>query len=157
MTISENTMRRNDRAISREEAEALLEKAEYGILSMASTTGEPYGIPLNFCMMNTALYFHCAMEGRKVEMLARNKAVSFCVVGETEVLTDQFAMKYESVIVSGNAQEVTGEEKQSALEVLVKKYSPAFHAEGIAKIAEDAEKTIVYKIVINTITGKARR
>jgi nitroimidazol reductase NimA-like FMN-containing flavoprotein (pyridoxamine 5'-phosphate oxidase superfamily) len=157
MTISENTMRRNDRAISNEEAEVVLEKAEYGVLSMASTSGEPYGIPLNFCMMNNFIYFHCAAEGRKVEMLARNNVVSFCVVGDTEVLAEQFAVKYESVIVSGKAQEVTGEEKRSALEGLVKKYSPAFYAEGVAKIAEEFEITKVYKITIDTITGKARR
>jgi len=157
MTISENMMRRNDRAISRSEAEAVLEKANYGVLSMASTIGEPYGIPLNFSMMNHTLYFHCAVEGKKVDMLMRNKAVSFCVVGETEVLPAQFATRYESVIVSGKAEEVTGEEKRSALENLVRKYSPAFYAEGTAKITEEFEMTKVYKIVVTAITGKARR
>ena len=157
MTTAGNTMRRSDRAIQSEEAKDVLENAEYGVLSMASPNGEPYGIPLNFCLMNNAIYFHCAPEGRKIELLLRNNAVSFCVVGETEVLRDQFAMKYESVIVSGRAEDVTGNEKQSALEGLVKKYSKAFYAEGAAKISADIEKTKVYKIMINAITGKARR
>ena len=53
--------RRDDRAISEESAKALLENAEYGILSVVSRTGEPYGVPLNFCIIDNCIYFHSAV------------------------------------------------------------------------------------------------
>jgi nitroimidazol reductase NimA-like FMN-containing flavoprotein (pyridoxamine 5'-phosphate oxidase superfamily) len=96
-------MRRQDRVISQHEAVAILQKAKYGILSIASLDGEPYGVPLNYCVINGVIYFHCANEGKKLEVLSRNSAVSFCVVGATEVLPEKFGMKYESAIITGKA------------------------------------------------------
>jgi nitroimidazol reductase NimA-like FMN-containing flavoprotein (pyridoxamine 5'-phosphate oxidase superfamily) len=150
-------MRRKDRAISQQEAMAVLQKAEYGILSVASLDGEPYGVPLNYCFINDAIYFHCASEGRKVDILARNNSVSFCAIGNTEVLPEKFGIKYESVIISGKAEEVTESEKQSALEGIVKKYSSPFFHEGLEYIKTHIAKTKIYKIVIQSITGKSRK
>lgn len=58
-------MRRKDREISKQEAMAILRTAEYGTLSIASLDGIPYGIPLNYCVMNDAIYLHCAVNGKK--------------------------------------------------------------------------------------------
>ena len=150
-------MRRKDREISKQEAMVVLQQAKYGILSIASLDGIPYGIPLNYCLMNDAIYFHCAIDGRKLEILSQNNAVSFCVVGDTEVLPDKFGMKYESAIVSGTAQEVTGSEKQYALECMLKKYSQAYFNKGLEVIKVNINRTRVYKIIIQTTTGKACR
>jgi len=148
-------MRRKDRAISQQEAMAVLQKAEYGILSISSLDGEPYGVPLNYCVINEAIYFHCANEGKKLEVLLRNNSVSFCAVGATEVLSEKFRMKYESAIIMGKAEEVTGTEKQSALEGILKKYSLPFFNEGLEYIKTHISKMRVYKILIQSITGKA--
>jgi nitroimidazol reductase NimA-like FMN-containing flavoprotein (pyridoxamine 5'-phosphate oxidase superfamily) len=150
-------MRRKDREISKQEAMAVLEKSEYGILSIASLDGVPYGIPLNYCVMNDAIYFHCAGDGRKLDILAQNRFVSFCVVGVAEVLPDKFGMKYESAIISGSTQEVTGNEKQYALESMLKKYSEAYFSEGLEVIKANINRTRVYRIIIDTISGKACR
>jgi len=40
-------MRRKDRALSEEEAQALLDRTEYGVLSTVGGDGRPYGVPLN--------------------------------------------------------------------------------------------------------------
>ena len=44
----EKDMRRNEKAISRDECVQVLDTAEYGVLSTVSTDGTPYGTPLNF-------------------------------------------------------------------------------------------------------------
>lgn len=150
-------MRRNDRALSQEEAMDVLQKAEYGVLSIASPEGEPYGVPLNYCVISGAVYFHCASEGRKLDMLSRNNSVSFCAVGRTNVLPEEFAMKFESAIVSGKAEEVTGDEKQGALEGMIRKYSSPFFNKGLEYIRTNIERTRVYKIVIHSVTGKSRK
>jgi len=150
-------MRRKDRAITEEEAIALLSKAEYGILSTVSEDGKPYGVPLNFCIIDHCIYFHCAVEGQKIDNIKQNKSVSFCAVGNTEILPDKFGTKYESVIASGEVEEVLDMNKQIALEGLLHKYSPEFIDKGIKYIKGLRKKTRVFKITINKLTGKARK
>ena len=148
-------LRRKDRAIPQEEAIAILNKAEYGVLSTISENGEPYGVPLNFCIIDRCIYFHCAVEGQKIDNIKQNSSVSFCAVGNTKILPDKFTTKYESVIVSGEVEEVLDSNKQIALEGLLNKYSPEFFDNGIEYIESLREKTRVFKISINTLTGKA--
>lgn len=150
-------LRRTDRAISEAEAAALLARGEYGVLSTRGADGGPYGVPLSYCYVNGALYFHCAVTGRKLDHLAAEPRVSFCVVGHTELLPEQFATRYESVIVAGTAQEVFAEEKQMALEALVAKYSAAFRDDGHKYIASHGDKTRVFRIDVAELSGKARR
>ena len=150
-------LRRKDRAITEKEAIALLNKAEYGVLSTVNENGKPYGVPLNFCFIDHCIYFHCAIEGRKIDNIKQNKSVSFCAVGNTEILPDKFGTKYESVIVSGEVEEVFDMNKQIALEGLLHKYSPEFFDKGIKYIEGLREKTRVFKITINKLTGKARK
>jgi nitroimidazol reductase NimA-like FMN-containing flavoprotein (pyridoxamine 5'-phosphate oxidase superfamily) len=150
-------IRRKDRAITEEEAATLLSKAEYGVLSTVSENGKPYGVPLNFCIIDNFIYFHCAIEGKKIENIKHNKSVSFCAVGDTEILPDKFGTKYESVIVSGEVEEVFDMNKQIALEGILHKYSPEYIDKGLNYIEGLREKTRVFKISINKLTGKARK
>ena len=149
--------RRKDRAIAKEEAMALLSKAEYGVLSTVSENGKPYGVPLNFCIIDHCIYFHCAVEGQKIDNIKRNKSVSFCTVGNTKILPDEFGTKYESVIVSGEVEEVFDANKQMALEGLLYKYSPDYIDQGLKYIESLKEITRVFKITINKLSGKTRK
>jgi len=79
-------LRRKDRALTDEEAIALLNRAEYGVLSTVNENGKPYGVPLNFCVIDQYIYFHCAVEGQKIDNFKKDKSVSFCAVGNTELL-----------------------------------------------------------------------
>ena len=149
-------MRRDDRAIGIEGARRLLESAEYGFLSMACPDGLPYGIPLNFSLAGDSLYFHCALEGQKIDILSANKKVSFCVVGSTQVLPEKFGTKYESAIATGSVEELFAEEKRRGLILLVRKYSPDYVKEGLEYIDKLIDTTKVFRIRLESITGKAR-
>lgn len=150
-------IRRSDRALTNEQAAEILQKGEYGVLSTVSADGQPYGVPVSFAYAGDVLYFHCAVEGHKLDNLASNPRVSFCVVGGTEVLPDKFATRYESAIVFGKACELAGDEKRSALIELLKKYSADFIEKGERYVESDIEKTKVFKIEIEALSGKARR
>lgn len=150
-------MRRTDRQITDKETLDILQNGEYGIMSTITPLNEPYGVPLNYCVIGENIYFHCALLGEKIDSIVLNPKVSFCVVGKTEVLPEQFAMKYESCIVGGIAKEVFEEEKQAALEQLLHKYSEDFIPEGLKYRDSLNTKTRVFKISIQTISGKARR
>jgi hypothetical protein len=153
----ERKIRRTDRAITESEAKRILEKGEFGVLSTASPDGQPYGVPINYGYDGKVIYFHCAKEGHKLENLTANNRVSFCVVGRTEVLPEKFATNYESAIVFGKAFELADDEKHTGLLEIVKKYSSGFIPEGLKYIESAAHKTRVYKIVIESITGKSRK
>jgi nitroimidazol reductase NimA-like FMN-containing flavoprotein (pyridoxamine 5'-phosphate oxidase superfamily) len=157
MISHEKKLRRKDRALTEEEAMILLNKAEYGVLSTVTENGKPYGVPLNFCIIERCIYFHCAVEGQNIDNIKQNKSVSFCTVGNTKILPDKFGTKYESVIVAGEVEEVFDMNKQIALEGLLHKYSPDFFDKGIKYIEGLREKTRVFKITINNLTGKARK
>lgn len=153
----ERKIRRVDRSISETEAKEILQKGEYGVLSTVSADGEPYGVPVSYSYAGDVLYFHCAVEGRKLENLQANDRVSLCVVGRTEVMPEKFGTKYESAMVFGKAWEATGDEKHEGLLALLRKYSPGFIEEGLKYAEKVDEKVKVYKITIESITGKARR
>jgi uncharacterized protein len=150
-------MRRADRAIPDSEAREILRRGEYGILSTVSPGGQPYGVPLSYACLGEAIYFHCAVEGHKLDNLAANAKVSFTVVGRTEILPEKFATRYESVVVFGTGAEVTGEEKKKGLVGLIEKYSADFVEPGLRYIERSAHESRVFRISIGSISGKARR
>lgn len=153
-----HTMRRSERGMTDTEARDLLERGEYGVLSTVSAAdGTPYGIPLSYCVVDNAIGFHCAVAGHKLDNMTADSRVSFCVVGTTEVLPEQFATRYESVIVSGNAEEVFASDKQRILEALAAKYSPGLHEEGCRYIEQHWERTRVFRIGLAEISGKRRQ
>jgi hypothetical protein len=150
------SMRREDREIDKFEAEKILEKGEYGVLSTLGADGKPYGVPLNFVYREGEIYLHAALDGRKVENLDFCKHASFCVVGSTQLEPEMFSTRYESAIASGEVRELFGEEKLRSLLWLIQKYSPDFEAEGTEYIASRQELTRVFALHVAQLTGKRR-
>lgn len=150
-------MRRKDREITADDAVEILKRNTYGILSTIGEGGYPYGVPVSYACANDVVYFHCAVEGHKLANLKSNDKVSFCVVGKTETLADEFATKYESAIVFGKAIEIFDDEKYTALMELLKKYSADYIEEGKEYIRNSGDATRVFKITMEHISGKARR
>ena len=151
-------LRREDRRLDDATAMALLKRGEYGILSTADHHHQPYGIPVNYVVMDAHIYFHCATEGHKLENLRTNSKVSFCVVGAAQVLPEKFAMRYESVIVSGSATIIDDPvERKNALRALIVKYAPEHIPAGEAYIDKLFDRTAVVGLTIDHLSGKARK
>ena len=149
-------MRRKDKVMQDGDTIGLLQRGEYGVLSTVDGNGQPYGVPLNYVLMNNRIYFHCALEGHKLDYINANPKVSFCVVGRTNVLPAEFSTEFESVIVFGRASVVDGEERYQALNGLIEKYSPDFISEGAAYIHKHDSQTRVVRVEIDRMTGKAK-
>ena len=147
-------MRRKDKKIGNDEAIKLLVECEYGTLSTADKDGQPYGVPLNYVYKNNCIYFHCALIGHKIDNIANNPKVSFCVVGDTKVLPAEFSTHYVSTIAFGMASEAQGTERYNALIWLLEKYSADFMAEGKEYIKKMDKATKVIKIEIEYLSGK---
>lgn len=147
-------MRRKDKEIGVDEAIELLAGCEYGVLSTVDADGQPYGVPVNYAYKDNCIYFHCALEGRKIDNLDANPRVSFCAVGDTEVLPSEFSTNYVSVVASGVASEIKDAERYSALVLILEKFSPDYMEEGRKYIEKLDKVTKVIKIEIQHISGK---
>ena len=152
-----SAMRRSAKEIFGEDIIDILNRGEYGVLATLGENGYAYAVPLSYVYFNKRIYFHCAVEGNKLDNINYNDKVSFCVVGKTKVLPEEFSTEYESVIAFGMASFIYGDEKKAALLSIANKYSPSFKEEGIQYIDRAISKTCVVKIEIERLTGKARR
>jgi len=150
-------IRREDRALDTASAYSLLKSCEYGVLSTADKDNRPYGIPVNYAVMDGSIVIHCATEGHKLENIRSNRKVSFCTVGRTQVLPEEFSTRYESAVVFGTASIVTAEkQKRAALKALLAKYAPDFLEAGAQYIDKQINRVSVIRISIDHLTGKAR-
>ncbi len=148
-------IRRKDRVLQDDLAMALLERGEYGFLAMNAVNGYGYGIPISYVLSGKSIYFHCAPVGFKLENIRQNNHVSFCVVGQTHVIPEQFTTAYESVLVFGRiVYDLPEEECHQALNLLVIKYSP--HHVDISKkfIQKSFHRTNILRLDIDHLSGK---
>lgn len=149
-------MRRKDRQLDQNLAIEILHQGDYGVLSTLGENGYPYGVPLNYIMMDGDIYFHCARQGQKVDNILYNEKVSFCVVEKSEIKSKEFSTDYSSVIVFGRTMEVEGEEKKKALQAFINKFSPSYLTQGKDYIEKMKKNAQVIKLKVEHITGKAR-
>jgi uncharacterized protein len=151
-----NEMRRKKQQLSEVETIEILIKCTSGVLALAGDDGYPYAVPLSYAYKDGRVFFHCARTGYKLECLARNNRVSFCVIERDQVVSAEFTTYYRSAIVFGRARILTDDnEKKEALVNLLAKYSPAFMAERLTRIEQDVAGTCLVEITIDYMTGKA--
>ena len=119
-------MRRFRQQISEEECVSVLTEEKRGVLSMTGEDGYPYGIPMNhwYCPDDGKLYFHGAGTGHKIDAIARDSRVSYCVYDAGFRREGEWALNVRSVVVFGRIAPVTDREKARAiLENLCRKFT----------------------------------
>lgn len=158
MKYVNETVRRQDRLMDEARAIELLSTSEYGVLSMVDQEGTAYGIPLNFVWDGeSSIYMHCAPEGRKLEALEKNPNVSFCIIGNVNLLPGKFTTEYESVVLKGVAHiHLTPEERMAALLKLVDKLSPDFKALGAKYSQKSFHRVNIIRIDFSEFSGKCK-
>jgi nitroimidazol reductase NimA-like FMN-containing flavoprotein (pyridoxamine 5'-phosphate oxidase superfamily) len=150
-------MRRKDREQDEDFALAVIDKCAYSVMATVSPDGSPYCIPLSLAREGQWLYFHSAHEGHKIDNLRQRNKVCVSCVGEQEAIPGEFALRYESAVIFGSAMEVTDrEEKIRALFLISKRYTPGNIAAFDEAIERQLDKTAVWKIHIDEISGKGR-
>ena len=147
-------MRRKDRLMPTEEARALLERADYGVLSTTDAQARTYGTPLNYCVIDDCICFHVATAGRKIVNFATTFEASFCVVARAQILPERFTCDFESVIAEGSISEAHNEEKHAILMGLIEKFSPDYQKEGPPHIERYFAACRTFRMRIARISGK---
>lgn len=89
-----------------------------------NTEDFPYIIPINFVYVKGVLYLHCALEGTKLDLIARDNRVAFSTSIDVEIIREKATTLYKSVCGTGLASIITDkEEKRFALDCLGERYA----------------------------------
>lgn len=122
-------MRRKEREVTRtEEVQEILDTCKVCRLGLCEE-GKVYIVPMNYGYIfedgSLSLYFHCAKEGRKLDIIARNRSVGIemdcCHELVEGKLACQYSYYYASIIGNGTAVVVEEpEEKQKALGIIMR-------------------------------------
>ena len=102
-------LRRFKQAASSQECETVLASAQRGILAVHGENGYPYGFPVNFLFQDGKIYFHCGKTGHKLDALAKDNRVSYCVHDAGYRKEGEWALNIRSVVVFGRISLVTDE------------------------------------------------
>lgn len=102
------------------------------------------------------LYFHGAEEGKKYELIKKNNKASFEMDCSTQLVTiledGNCTMNYESVIGQGRVEILSENEKEQALDILMRHYREEDFPYNKAVIP----KTTVFKLTVEKCSGKRR-
>lgn len=149
-------MRRRRQSLPADECLSMLQAASSGVLALAGDEGYPYAVPLSFASLpDGTVYFHSATEGHKIDALRHCDKASFCVIGQDEVVPDEFTTYFRSVVIFGRIAIVDNPtERIAALRLLAEKYAhgdePGFRRE----IDKDAGRVCILRLTPEQITGK---
>ena len=153
-------MRRKDRQQDREFSLALIDRCTHGVLALSTGEEAPYCLPLSLVRVGDCLYFHCAREGRKIQLLRRDPRVCVTFVGEdapTFEAPANYTTLFQSAIVTGTASEVLDqEEKVAALRALCQKLTPSFMEHFDFAVEKSLKVTSVWRIQMEDVSGKAK-
>ena len=102
----------------------VLDKAPYVTVSFTRPDGTPYGVPLSLARTDDkTFYFHCALEGKKLDCIDANPTVALsavtCCTPTVGPKDGSFTLQYKSAMAVGRAEMVTGrDEKIEALRAI---------------------------------------
>ena len=154
-------MRRKDREITDfQEMIDIIRKCD--VCRLALHDGDyPYIVPMNFGLevqgRQVFLYFHCAAEGKKLDLIKKDSRAAFEMDCGHELILDgermNCTMAYESVIGYGTLGTVPEEEKYAALKILMRQY----HAEDFPFHTDMMKATMVLKMTVCSMTAKIRK
>jgi len=120
---------------------------------------EPYLFTVDFAWEPQArqLWFHCAAEGRKMDIIKANPRVCVTVVEDRGYVEGECDHAYRSLILEGQAHIVTDlAEKRRGLELLVRKHErqPETVLGRLAGDEEAVRNVAIVRITVDAMSGK---
>jgi uncharacterized protein len=117
--------------------------------------GVTYVVPVSFGYRDKNLFFHCASEGRKLDVIRANNIVCFEMEVDVEVVKKdkpcQWGARFRSVIGRGRASLVQGaDEKARALAIIMSHYNGAYSSFDTTAL----DKVTVVQVSVESLTAK---
>lgn len=147
-------MRRKNRQLSNEECIDILTNEPRGVLALLGDYDYPYTVPMSHVFADGKIYFHGAQTGHKNDAAKKYEKVSYCVVDRGVKAEDSWWYTFKSVVVFGKIRILTDrDEKIEKLTYLGDKFFPT-HEETMDEISRLLDRTEVFEITIDHMTGK---
>lgn len=138
--------------MSAEWALEVFDKAPYITVSMTDEDGKPYGLPLSLVRTDEkTFWFHCATEGKKLDILKNNPRVFLSAVTRCRPLRGpkdgSFTLEFQSATAVGMVEIVEDEcAKKEALRAICMRFLPN-HMDGIEDaLSRSLHRTAVVRI-----------
>ena len=147
-------MRRGKQLLPTEDTTAVMDRCTNGTMACIGDEGYPYSVPLSYVYYNNKIYFHSAKAGHKIDAITKNPMVSFSVIDEDTVISEEYTTYFRSVIAFGKARITEGDEHQEAFKALVEKYSGDQPEEAKHKEIAGCTQAYIIAIDVEHITGK---
>ena len=147
-------MRKASRQMDAAFALEVFDKAPYVTVSMTRADGNPYGLPLSLARTDEwTFYFHCALEGDKLDCIAHNPTVFLSAVTKCAPTVgpkdNSFTLQYKSATAIGKAEIVTDRnEKIAALRAICQRFLPHHMDAFDAAVSRSIERTAVVRITL---------
>lgn len=156
-------MRKESRAMDSQWALEVMRKAPYITVSFTRPDGTAYGVPLSLAAKDEdTWYFHCALEGEKLEAIKAHPEVCLSAVTRCAPTVGpkdgSFTLQYKSAIAFGKAEIVTDEaERIDAMRLICERYLPEHMDAFEVSIARSLARTAVVRITLSEPpTGKRK-
>lgn len=147
-------MRRKNRELPYEECIEILTNEPRGVLAVLGDYDYPYTVPMTHVFVDGKIYFHGAQTGHKNDAIKKHDKVSYCVMDKGVKAKDSWWYTFKSVVVFGKIRTLTDkDEKIEKLTYLGDKFFPT-HEETVSEIDRLLDKTEVFEITIDHISGK---
>ena len=147
-------MRRKNRELPYEECIEILTNEPRGVLAVLGDYDYPYTVPITHVFVDGKIYFHGAQTGHKNDAIKKHDKVSYCVMDKGVKAKDSWWYTFKSVVVFGKIRTLTDkDEKIEKLTYLGDKFFPT-HEETVSEINRLLDKTEVFEITIDHISGK---
>jgi len=134
----------------------IVREGDIGYLAFASD--DPYVIPINYTYSEGRVLFHCALEGRKLDLIRADPRVCMAVARQEGHPAPHAGSAcdnpFESVLLWGEARVIDDlDERQAILNEFQARYdTPDHKREPISR--ERAEKCGAVEIVVTRMTGR---
>lgn len=157
-------MRKASREMDAAFALEVLDKAPYITVSFTRPDGQAYGVPLSLARTDErTFYFHCALEGDKLDCIKSNPMVCLSAVTRCTPTVGpkdgSFTLQYKSAIAVGRAELVeSDEEKVAGLRAISQRFLPHHMDAFDDAIKRSLHRTAVVRIILTEPpTGKRKQ
>ncbi len=148
-------MRRKDKEIS--DDNIILDILKQSFICRVAFHGDeyPYVVPLNYAYKDDVLYFHCATEGKKLDLIRKNPKVAFEITSHHELKIGnkscEWTEYYRSIFGQGEIEIVEDfAQKLLGLDALMQHHGKMKNAYDPALI----KRVVILKLTIKEMTAK---
>jgi nitroimidazol reductase NimA-like FMN-containing flavoprotein (pyridoxamine 5'-phosphate oxidase superfamily) len=156
-------IRRSEREIAnKDEILDIIGKCKYAVIGLSSDD-QPYVVTLSYGFDRSlnALYFHCAKEGHKIDIIMKNPRACATIIEDDGFDSESCDHSYRSLVIRGTIKPVDNkDESDHAVKLMIcqlEKKDPGKFMNKLITGNKSYDNLRILRMDIENVTGKARK